>query len=246
MQITGTVALITGGARIGVSVARALAERGAGVVLTYRRSRAACEETARTIVAAGGAATCLQLDVRDPDAVARVVDEAAAWRGRLDILVNLASVYRQRPWDALDVDAWDEDVNTDARSGFLLTRAAASWLRRGEHGGRVILFADYDAASGRPRARGFVPYYAAKSAVIGLTEALARELAPEILVNAVAPGPILPPPDMSEALRREVERATPLARWGGAAEIAKAVVFLIESDFITGEVLRVDGGRHLQ
>ena len=100
-------------------------------------------------------------------------------------------------------------------------------------------------ASGRPRYRGFLTYYTAKKAVIGLTEALALELAPEVLVNAIAPGPIVAPPEMSGEEAAEVEKATPLGRWGGAAEIAKAVLFLVETDFVTGECIRVDGGRHL-
>jgi NAD(P)-dependent dehydrogenase (short-subunit alcohol dehydrogenase family) len=99
--------------------------------------------------------------------------------------------------------------------------------------------------SGRPRYRGFVPYYSSKAAVVALTESLALELAPEILVNAIAPGPILEPPGLTPEESMEVIKATPLRRWGGAAEIAKTVLFLVDSDFISGECIRVDGGRHL-
>jgi NAD(P)-dependent dehydrogenase (short-subunit alcohol dehydrogenase family) len=106
-------------------------------------------------------------------------------------------------------------------------------------------FVDWLAVSGRPRYRGFVPFYSSKAAVVGLTESLALELAPEILVNAIAPGPILEPPGLTPEENMEVIEATPLRRWGGAAEIAKTVLFLVDSDFITGECLRVDGGRHL-
>ena len=110
----------------------------------------------------------------------------------------------------------------------------------------MINLADWTASSGRPRYKAFLPYYVAKSGMIGLTEALALELAPTILVNAIAPGPILPPAKgMKRHEAQEVMTATPLKRWGGAGEIAKAVLFLIESDFVTGECLRVDGGRHL-
>ena len=111
--------------------------------------------------------------------------------------------------------------------------------------GRIILFADWVAASGRPRYKEFVPYYVAKHGVIGLAEALALEWAPEILVNTIAPGPILPPDGLSEKEEKEAIRMTPLDRWGGPQEIAKAVLFLIDTDFVTGECLRVDGGRHL-
>ena len=112
-------------------------------------------------------------------------------------------------------------------------------------GARIINFADWLPVSGRPRYRGFVPYYSSKAAVVALTESLALELAPEILVNAIAPGPILAPPGLTPEESIEVMKATPLRRWGGAAEIAKTVLFLVDSDFITGECIRVDGGRHL-
>jgi len=113
-------------------------------------------------------------------------------------------------------------------------------------GGRIVNFADWLARSGRPNYLGFTPYYTAKAGVIGLTEALALELAKDqILVNAIAPGPILAPPDMSQEEIDEVAAATPLGRWGGEIEIAKAVLFLCETDFVTGETIRVDGGRHL-
>jgi NAD(P)-dependent dehydrogenase (short-subunit alcohol dehydrogenase family) len=114
-------------------------------------------------------------------------------------------------------------------------------------GGRIINFSDWLAKSGRPRYRGFLPYYVAKAGVIGLTEALALELATDnILVNAIAPGPVIEPPGMTDEESRAVEQATPLGRWGGEIEIAKAVIALIESDFMTGETVRVDGGRHLR
>jgi NAD(P)-dependent dehydrogenase (short-subunit alcohol dehydrogenase family) len=113
--------------------------------------------------------------------------------------------------------------------------------------GRIINFSDWVAASGRPRYTGFLPYYVAKRGVLGLTEALALELAGEqILVNTIAPGPILAPGGTTDEESKAVEAATPLGRWGGEAEIAKAVAFLLESDFVTGETIRVDGGRHVR
>lgn len=114
-------------------------------------------------------------------------------------------------------------------------------------GGRIVNFDDWLARSGRPAYPGFTAYDVAKAGVIALTEALALELAgDQILVNAVAPGPILAPPDMTEAERQEVAAATPLGRWGGEQEIVKSVLALVETDFITGETIRVDGGRHLR
>jgi len=118
---------------------------------------------------------------------------------------------------------------------------------RRQNGGRIINFSDWVARSGRPRYLGYLPYYVAKTGVIALTEALAAELAAEnILVNAIAPGPIVAPPGTTEEEAKAVEEATPLGRWGGEMEIAKAVLSLLDSDFITGETIRVDGGRHLR
>jgi NAD(P)-dependent dehydrogenase (short-subunit alcohol dehydrogenase family) len=114
-------------------------------------------------------------------------------------------------------------------------------------GGRIVNFADWVAASGRPRYTGYLPYYVAKAGVIALTEALALELAPDqILVNAVAPGPIVAPPGTTDQEKQAVEAATPLGRWGGAQAIVRAVLFLVETDFVTGETIRVDGGRHVK
>ena len=132
------------------------------------------------------------------------------------------------------------------RSAFLCAHAAAPHMRA-VGGGRIVNFADWLPRSGRPRYRGFTSYYVAKAGVVALTEALALELAADqILVNAIAPGPIAPPPDMAREEIEEVARATPLGRWGGEVEIARAVVFLCETDFVTGETIRVDGGRHLE
>jgi NAD(P)-dependent dehydrogenase (short-subunit alcohol dehydrogenase family) len=118
---------------------------------------------------------------------------------------------------------------------------------RAQGGGRIINFSDWIARSGRPRYQGYVPYYVAKAGVIALTEVLALELAADkILVNAIAPGPILAPPGTTDEELRAVEQATPLGTWGGEIEIVTAVLALLDSDFITGETIRVDGGRHLK
>jgi NAD(P)-dependent dehydrogenase (short-subunit alcohol dehydrogenase family) len=166
--------------------------------------------------------------------------------GRLDVLLNMASVYSAVPLDALDERAWDAALDVDLKAAYLCARAALPHMRA-LGGGRIVNFADWVAASGRPRYPGFVAYYVAKRGVIGLTEALALELAPDrILVNAIAPGPILAPEGTSADEIAAVERATPLGRWGGAAEIARAVIYLLETDFTTGETVRVDGGRHVR
>jgi len=246
MEITGRGVVITGGKRIGADVALALASRGADIALVFNRSRAEADSAATAIAALGRRAFVLHADLADPVSCRRVIDEAAGSLGRLDVLVNMASVYESTPLDDLTIEDWNRSIEIDLRATHLCTLAAVPHLRR-QHGGRVINCSDWIAASGRPRYTGYVPYYVAKAGVVGLTEALALELASDqILVNAVAPGPILAPPGTSDEERRVVERATPLGRWGGPAEVSKAVVFLIETEFVTGETIRVDGGRHLK
>jgi NAD(P)-dependent dehydrogenase (short-subunit alcohol dehydrogenase family) len=246
MELSGRVALITGGKRIGAVVATELARRGADVALVYRSSRTEAEETADAVRALDRRALALQADLEDPDACERVVDETVDALGRLDVLVNMASIYRPVALEDLAVADWDAQMNVDVRSAWLCARAAVPHMRR-LRGGRIVNFADWVARSGRPRYPGFLTYYVAKTAVIGLTEALALELAPDqILVNAIAPGPIVAPEGISDDEFAAVERATPLGRWGGEIEIAKAVVALVDSDFITGETIRIDGGRHVK
>jgi NAD(P)-dependent dehydrogenase (short-subunit alcohol dehydrogenase family) len=246
VEFAGRGALITGGKRIGAAVALDLASRGVDLAIAYNRSRAEADAVADDCRAAGRRAIVLQADVSDPQHCQRLVDAAADGLGRLDILINMASVYRAVPLEDTDAALWDGVVNVDLRGAFLCARAALPHLRR-QGGGRIINFADWVAASGRPRYAGYVPYYVAKHGVIGLTEALALELARDrILVNAIAPGPILAPPGTTPEELAAVESATPLGRRGGEEEIVKAVRFLVESDFVTGETIRVDGGRHVK
>jgi len=245
MELTGKVALITGGKRIGAVVAAALAKNGADVALVYNRSRAEADETAAAVRAAGLRAITVQGDVTSADDCRRLVDAAVGELGRLDILINMASLYASKPFAELTEADWDLQLSVDLRASFLCSHAAAAHMKTS--GGRIINFADWLVASSRPRYEGYLPYYVAKAGVKALTEALATELArDQILVNAIAPGPILAPPDMSAEESQAVAKSTPLGRWGGEAEIAKAVLFLVGTDFVTGETIRVDGGRHLK
>jgi NAD(P)-dependent dehydrogenase (short-subunit alcohol dehydrogenase family) len=246
VELTNKVALITGGRRIGLVVAGQLAARGVDVALSYARSRDEAEQAARSVRASGRRAEIVQADLSQPSGCQSLVSEAAQKLGRIDILLNMASVYVRRPFDDLTAADWDGTLNVDLRASFLCALAAAPHMRR-QGGGRIINLSDWTARSGRPRYRSYLPYYVAKAGVIALTEALALELASDdILVNAIAPGPILAPPGMSDEELRAVEEVTPLGRWGGEIEIAKAVLALLDGDFITGETLRVDGGRHVK
>ena len=246
MDLSGRVALITGGRRIGAVVTTELARGGADVALVYRRSRTEAEETAEAVRALGRRAFLVQADLSAPESCQRIVDETVDALGRIDVLVNMASIYISKPIDDVTVDDWNTQMNVDLRASWLCARAAVPHMRR-LRGGRIINFSDWVARSGRPRYAGYLTYYVAKAGVVALTEALALELAADqILVNAIAPGPIVAPEGTSDEEFAKVERATPLGRWGGEIEIAKTVMALIDSDFITGETIRVDGGRHVK
>ncbi len=246
MPLSNKTVLITGGKRIGAVVALELARRGMDVALSYQRSKDEAEATAATVRAASRRAVVLQANLSRGDDCAALVNGAAAALGRLDVLINMASLYRSQPLAEIDEARWDEGLAVDLKAAYLCARAAIPHMRTAG-GGRIINFSDWVAASGRPRYTGYLPYFVAKRAIIGLTEALALELAgDQILVNAIAPGPILAPENTSDDELKNVESATPLGRWGGESEIATAVVFLLESGFVTGETIRVDGGRHVR
>jgi len=244
--LSNKAALITGGKRIGAAIAIELARNGVDVGLSYNRSRGEAEQTAEIVRALGRTCELVQVDLTDAVACARLVDTVATSLGRLDILINMASVYSVVPFDQTDDRRWDSVLDVDLKAAFLCARAAVPHMRS-SGGGRIVNFSDWIAASGRPRYAGYLPYYVAKRAVIGLTEALALELAgDQILVNAVAPGPIVAPEGTSDEELAAVEKATPVGRWGGEEEIVSAVMFLLRSGFVTGETIRVDGGRHLR
>jgi NAD(P)-dependent dehydrogenase (short-subunit alcohol dehydrogenase family) len=240
------VALITGGKRIGAVVATTLAGAGVDVALIYNKSLAEAAETESAVTALGRRALVVQADVTDEQACSEAVATTVRELGRLDILINMASLYKEKAFAGLTAADWDRQLAVDLRATFLFAHAAAPIMKK-NGGGRIINFTDWVAASARPRYPGYTPYYVAKSGVKALTETLALELAADqILVNAIAPGPILAPPEMSPEESDAVVKSTPLGRWGGEEEIAKAVMFLIHSDFVTGETIRVDGGRHIK
>lgn len=246
MDLNDKVVLITGGRRIGQVVAHELALRGAHLALAYRGSKSEAEASACDARKLGRQAAIFQADVSKAADCDALVTKTVETLGHLDVIINMASVYTSESFDAMTEASWDRNLGINLKSAFLCSYAAARVMRV-NGGGRIINFADWLARSGRPNYPGFTAYYVAKAGVIALTEAMALELAGSgVLVNAIAPGPILPPPDMTEEERDEVAAATPVRRWGGEQEIVKAVLALIDTDFITGETIRVDGGRHLK
>jgi NAD(P)-dependent dehydrogenase (short-subunit alcohol dehydrogenase family) len=238
-------ALVTGTRRIGGAIARALAADGYDVAVTYRDSRREADAAADGVRAAGRRAVVLQADVADASACRRLVDTAADALGGLSAAVLAASRFDRVALEALDVAAWDRALAVDLTGSFHCAHAAIPHLRRAG-GGQIVLFSDWVAASGRPRYRGYLPYYVAKRGVVALGEALALELAADgIRVHVIAPGPIVPADGTTPDDRAKVLAATPLGRWGGEDEVAHRVADLMRSTFVTGETVRVDGGRHL-
>jgi NAD(P)-dependent dehydrogenase (short-subunit alcohol dehydrogenase family) len=214
MNIDNRVVIITGGKRIGRIVAQQLANRGADVVLSYRGSKAEAEQTVCDVRTRGRRAIAVAADVSVAADCIALIQSAREAFGRVDGLVNMASVYGSTPFDALTEESWDRDLNSNLKSAFLCAKAAIPAMRA-TGGGRIINFADWLARSGRPNYRGFVSYYVAKAGIIALTESMALELAADqILVNAIAPGPILAPPDMAPGEVAAVAAATPVGRWG--------------------------------
>ncbi|HVN84632.1 MAG TPA: SDR family oxidoreductase [Candidatus Binatia bacterium] len=241
MELRDAVAIVTGGARrLGRASALALAHAGCHVVVNHHRSPEAAADTVRDAHAIGVRSAAFQADVGDPEQARALVEFTLASFGRLDVLIANAGVFRRTPLaETTDTD-WDDMLRGNLDTLFHLARFAAPHLRA-RHGAIV---ATADVAAIRPWGE-YGPYAASKSALVGLVQGLAAELAPEVRVNAVAPGPVLFPPDYDPVLRqREIDR-TALGREGSADDVAAAVEFLARSDYITGVVLPVDGGRLL-
>ena len=246
MDVSGKTVLVTGAGRgIGRVLATHFARKGANLAL-LDMSRTELDETAAQCAQQKVIARSYVASVQDEAEVVSTMDRIVTDFGRLDVLINMASVYASVPFDAMDENTWHSVVDIDLRATFLCSHAAVKHMRL-VGGGRIVNFSDWLAHSGRPRYPGYLPYYVAKKGVIGLTEALALEVAADqILVNAIAPGPILAPPGTSDKELEDVANATPLGRWGGEESIVHAVVFLLETEFVTGETIRVDGGRHVK
>jgi NAD(P)-dependent dehydrogenase (short-subunit alcohol dehydrogenase family) len=236
MDINGKVALITGSAkRIGKEIALDLARRGAGIAVHYRSSASEAREVA------GVAGALFQAELTDTHAIDRMFRDITNKFGRLDILVNSASVFSPATADAATPEEWDLEMDTNARAPFFVAQHAARLMRK-SGGGKIINIAD---VAGELIWPAYLPYSVSKAALIAVNRGLAKAYAPEIQVNAIAPGPVLFPEYYTEEQKQSAIERTLLKRAGSAHDIVNAVVFLIENDYITGEVIHVDGGRHI-
>ena len=239
--LAGKVALVTGAAkRIGRSVALRLAAEGADVIVNYRKSKAEADKVVARISATGPRAMAIQGDVAKRTDVLALFGAVEREFGRLDILVNNAGMFFPEKFEELTEEQWDTILDANLKSQFLCSQTAAPMLRRSGHG-RIINFASLGGLLAWP---AYTHYCVSKAGVIMLTRCLARALAPEITVNAIAPGTISFPGDAPEIAEDFVQRA-PLRRTGGPEDIDEAVIFLAKSPFITGQVIVVDGGRTL-
>ncbi|MBI1953470.1 MAG: SDR family oxidoreductase [Candidatus Omnitrophica bacterium] len=242
MELEGKVALVTGGAkRVGREIALGLAGAGAQVAITYRTSVSDARETLRKIRGLGVKGLALRVDQRSGREVRQAVRRVEKDFGRLDILVNSASSFYPTPLSRVSEAQWEEMIGANLTGPWRFAQAAAAGMLR-RRLGRIINIADVSYES--PWS-DYLPYCAAKGGLVTLTLGLAKALAPHVQANVIAPGPILFPPGLAPRERRRALDRTLLKRPGGPREIAEAVLYLAKSDFVTGVVLPVDGGRRL-
>jgi NAD(P)-dependent dehydrogenase (short-subunit alcohol dehydrogenase family) len=240
MDLKGKTALVTGGAiRVGKAIALALAGRGADVAITYRSSSAEAAATVQALQSSGVRAHAVRCDQRDPYQVESAVLDVEQELGPPDVLVNSAAIFNRTPFEDATQEDWDSHLEINLRGPWLFAKAVGPSMKARGAGVIVNLV---DAAMERPYVN-YLPYAVSKAGLASLTRGLARALAPEVRVNAVAPGTVLWPEDYTDEQKEPVVLRTPLQRIGTPEDVARTVLFLIEgSDFITGAVVPVDGG----
>ena len=242
MDISGRTALVTGGAkRVGRAIVLRLAAEGARIILHHRSSARDAADTLRELAHPGAGHRIERADLSRSAEVRAMVDRLVGDGVHVDILVNSASIFHPTPVETVDEADWDAFQDANLKGPFLLsTLLGRRMLARGA--GSIVNIADW---SGLRPYRGYVPYCVSKGGLITLTKALARDLAPAVAVNAVAPGPVLAPPDMAAEELDKAARRTLLGRWGSPEDIASAVHFVITNSYLNGTVLCVDGGRSI-
>ena len=240
--LAGRVALVTGaGRRVGRAIALALGARGMRVVVHFNGSREGADETARLIREGGGQAIVEHADLAGLAEAEALVDRAVAWQGALGALVNSAAIMVRTPVGETTQSDWDTMFAINVRAPYFLSQRAAPALAASR--GAIVNIADLAAFESWP---AYVPHGMTKAAVVQMTKSMARALAPEVRVNAVAPGVVLLPEGWSETEAEHLRGTTPLRRLGSPDDVARAVVYLLEAEYVTGEVIRVDGGRHVR
>jgi pteridine reductase len=242
MDLTGRVALVTGaGHRVGRAIALALGARGMRVAVHYNSTADGARETARLIEAAGGEAKTFAADLTNAAKCADLIEEVALGFGQLDVLVNSAAVMIRTPFGDVAPEQWDDIMALNIRAPFFLAQAAAPHLKRAH--GAIVNIADLAAFETWP---AYLPHGVSKSGMVYLTKSLARMLAPEVRVGGIAPGTVLLPDNWDPASAEHLRATTPLERQGSPEDVTRTVLFILDSDYLTGETILVDGGRHVR
>jgi pteridine reductase len=242
VELRGRVALVTGaGRRVGRALAVGLGAQGMRVAVHYHASDRGARESADLIAHAGGTATLFSADLTGPDAPEQLVRDVVDRLGALDVLVNSSAVMERTALGDVTPAAWDAMMALNLRAPFLLAQAAAPQLSRRR--GAIVNIADLAAFETWP---AYIPHGISKAGVVYMTRALARVLAPNVRVNAVAPGAVLLPDGWTEDDAAKLRESTPLARLGSPQDVVDAMLYLLHSDYVTGETLIVDGGRHVR
>jgi pteridine reductase len=242
MELRGRVALVTGaGHRVGRAIALALGGQGMRVAVHYNAAADEATETVRQLEALGTEGVPVRADLTRPDAPSALVNEVVAKLGALDVLVNSAAVMRRTPFGSITPEAFDEIIALNLRAPFFLAQAAAPLLRQAH--GAVINIADLAAFETWP---GYLPHGISKAGVVHMTRSLANVLAPDVRVAAIAPGTVLLPENWNERDAEHLRRTTPLQRHGDPSDVTATVLFLLQAEYITGETIIVDGGRHVR
>jgi len=242
MELHGKVALVTGGAvRVGKAIAVALARSGADVAFSYHTSGDAARETQQELESLGRRVLARQADAASVSECRRLVDAVVEHYGRLDVLVNSASLWKRTKFAELKEDDWDQVMDVMLKGAAFTSHAAAPHLAA--HGdGAIVNIVDLSAFVPFPN---LTAHSAGKAGLLNLTYSMAMELAPAVRVNAVAPGLVLPPPNYTEKQIQAAAARNLLGRWGSAEDVASTAVFLVQANFITGTVVEVDGGEHI-
>jgi pteridine reductase len=242
MNLSGRVALVTGaGRRVGQAIALALGAKGMKVAVHYNGSAAGADDTVRQLEAAGATGRAFQGDLSSPEGPAQLVTAVVESFGALDVLVNSAAIMERTPFGEVTPEKWDAIMDINLRSPFFVAQAAAPHLRKAR--GAVVNIADLAAFETWP---AYIPHGISKAGVVYMTRSLARVMAPEVRVNGVAPGTVLLPENWDTAADERLRQTTPLARTGTPEDVSATVIFLLESDYITGDTIVVDGGRHVR
>jgi len=242
VELRGRVALVTGaGRRVGRALAVGLGGQGMKVAVHYHASDAGARETARLIRETGGTPWLVSADLTSAGAPEDLIERLTREMGALDVLVNSSAVMERTPLGEVTAAQWDAMMALNLRAPFLLAQSAAPHLAKAR--GAIVNIADLAAFETWP---AYVPHGITKAAVVQMTRALAHALAPDVRVNAVAPGVVMLPEGWNSEDGEHLRRTTPLARLGSADDVAQAVIYLLEAEYVTGEVIRVDGGRHIR